>query len=172
MLSSKTKAFYSILIIIIFFLILANNHILNQPSILYFAYGSNMNAIQMKERCGNDFVGITPARLDNYEFGFDKNGYANVRPAQGEFVWGFVWKIGESCKNNLDGYEGYPNTYNRKDVLVKNNDQDLNVFIYIQPAEKFGGAPQKDYLNNKIIIGAKENGLPQEWIKKLEQYNN
>jgi gamma-glutamylcyclotransferase (GGCT)/AIG2-like uncharacterized protein YtfP len=124
----------------------------------------------MKERCGAGFREIGPAQLYNYEFGFDKRGYANIKAKQGEFVWGFIWKINTSCLNALDGYEGYPNVYNRKDVLVISNGQNQNVFAYIEPEEEFGGTPQIDYLNNKIIPGAKENRLPQEWIRKLEQY--
>lgn len=146
-----------------------NNYNKNQP-IFYFAYGSNMNTAQMKERCGIGFKEISPAKLDNYELGFDKRGYANIRPRQGELVWGFVWEINTSCVNALDGYEGYPDVYNRKDVLVISDRHSLDAFVYIESEEEFGGTPQIDYLNNKIIPGAKENGLPQEWIKKLEQY--
>jgi len=137
---------------------------------LYFAYGSNMNTAQMKERCGSGFKGVQPMRLSDYEFGFDKRGYANIRPKQGEFVWGFVWEIDQSCVNALDSYEGYPSVYNRKDILLINNSQSLRAFVYIEPAEEFGGVPQRDYLNNRIIPGAEENGLPREWIKKLKQY--
>jgi gamma-glutamylcyclotransferase (GGCT)/AIG2-like uncharacterized protein YtfP len=148
------------------------NQIQNTNQELYFAYGSNMNTDQMKERCGNGFKAVGPAQLNNYEFGFDKNGYANIRPKQGEYVWGFIWEIETSCIKSLDQYENYPNTYNRENVSVTKNGQNLNVFVYIQSAEKFGGAPLGDYLNNKIIPGAKENKLPQEWIRKLEQYNS
>ena len=111
------------------------------------------------------------ARLDNYEFGFDQRGYANIRPRIGEFVWGVAWLITPECIASLDGYEDYPDTYNKRIVSAKDSNlQDLDVFVYIENAENFGGVAQKDYLNNKIIVGAKENGLPDFWIKKLEQY--
>ena len=143
----------------------------NQADQLYFAYGSNMNLAQMQERCGTGFKKIRTARLDNYEFGFDQRGYANIRPRIGEFVWGVAWLITPECIASLDGYEDYPDTYNKRIVSAKDSNlQDLDVFVYIENAENFGGVAQKDYLNNKIIVGAKENGLPDFWIKKLEQY--
>lgn len=149
-----------------------NNSNKNQLFQYYFAYGSNMNTAQMKERCGVGFKGVGSAQLNNYEFGFDKRGYANIRPKQGESVWGFVWEIDAACIDILDGYEGYPNVYNRKNILVRIKGQDTNAFAYIEPEGEFGGTPQSDYLNSRIIPGAKENELPQEWITKLEQYNN
>jgi gamma-glutamylcyclotransferase (GGCT)/AIG2-like uncharacterized protein YtfP len=129
-----------------------------------------MNTAQMKERCGADFRGVQPMQLSDYEFGFDNRGYANIRPKQGESVWGFVWEIESSCMNALDGYEGYPTVYNRKDILLTNKGENLSAFAYIEPVEEFGGIPQRDYLNNKIILGAEEHGLPQDWIKKLKQF--
>ena len=141
-----------------------------QFSHLYFAYGSNMNTAQMKERCGDDFVRIGPAMLSRYKFGFDERGYANIKYQKGEFVWGLVLEITDLCVASLDKYEGYPNVYNRKDVVVASNGQNLNVFVYIEPEKDVTGNPKQDYLNDKIIVGAKENGLPAEWIKKLEQY--
>ena len=139
----------------------------NQQEHLYFAYGSNMNVAQMKERCPNNIEAVGPAKLENYEFGFDSRGYANIRSKQGEYVWGFVWEIGESCISSLDRYEGYPNIYDRKEVVVKSS-QELNAFVYIQPESEFGGMPQQEYLDSKIIPGAIENGLPDQWVNKLE----
>lgn len=137
---------------------------------LYFAYGSNMNTAQMQERCKTGFKIVGPARLENYEFGFDSSGYANVIPKQGKFVWGLVWKINTACVDILDEYEGYPDVYGRKEVPVEYNGNRVKALVYIESEEEFNGVPNKDYLNNKIIIGAKENGIPKEWIDNLESF--
>jgi len=137
---------------------------------LYFAYGSNMNTAQMQARCGNNIEIIGPAQLDNYELGFDSRGYANIRPKGDEITWGLIWNIDDACVKSLDGYEGYPSVYNRQNVRVVIDGQNVEAFVYIESAQEFGGIAQKDYLNNKIILGAVENGLPDYWILKLEQF--
>jgi len=176
----KFKLKYVVLILIVVLCIIAivmlaiNNQKpvgQNDKTQLYFAYGSNMNTSQMRERCPTNVEGIGPAKLSDYEFGFDSRGYANIRSKLGEFVWGFVWRIDEKCISSLDIYEGYPNTYGRKDVVVMGESQKMNAFVYIQSENEFGGIPQIEYLNNKIISGAVENKLPSEWVDKLKQYN-
>ena len=170
--SNKIVCFFILFVLIIIFAFLlifipkSTEQI--QQTQLYFAYGSNMNIAQMNQRCPTNLDKVGSARLDDYEFGFDSRGYANIRSKQGEYVWGFVWKIDELCVSSLDRYEGYPNVYNRKNVVViDKNGKNLNAFVYIQSDDEFGGIPQKDYLLNKIIPGAIENGLPNEWINKL-----
>jgi gamma-glutamylcyclotransferase (GGCT)/AIG2-like uncharacterized protein YtfP len=159
-----------IIVITVFMVIMRKPAVQDRPTSYYFAYGSNMNTAQMNQRCKTGIEIVGPAQLENYEFGFDSRGYANIRPKQGEFVWGLVWEIDKPCITSLDGYEGYPNVYDRQDVTVVKNGQNIDAFVYIQPAQEFGGTPQPDYLSGKIIPGAKENGLPEAWIDKLELY--
>lgn len=74
------------------------------------------------------------------------------------------------CVKSLDKFEHYPDFYDRKNIIVVADNQSRNAFAYIESAEEFGGVPQEDYLISKIITGAKENGLPDEWIQKLDSY--
>ena len=67
----------------------------------YFAYGSNMNWPQMRERCPSTrFVGT--ALLPNYRMAFTRNwiksetaALADALPAHGQKMWGVVYELSE-----------------------------------------------------------------------------
>ena len=40
--------------------------------------------------------------------------------------------------------------------------------VYIEPVDQSSGHPSKSYMDNRVILGAKENGLPAEGVEKLE----
>ena len=129
--------------------------------IIYFAYGSNTNTNQMNNRCFNGFKKISNGKLLNYEFGFDKSGYANIREFNDKTVFGVIYKLTKTCLNNLDQYEGYPNVYNRKIVKVINLDtnQIIDSYVYIESQNQFNGIPNQSYLDI-ILNGLVENKLP------------
>lgn len=136
----------------------------------YFAYGSNMSLDNMSGRCGAGAKVIGPALLEDYELTFDKRGYANIIAQTGRQVWGVTWQIDQNCLRALDRYEGYPRMYGRQAVQINLGPQTITAMVYIEPADQSGGQPSRAYMDNRVIPGAKENGLPAEWIKKLEQY--
>lgn len=77
---------------------------------LYFAYGSNMECIQIKKRCPSaSFVGI--AKLSDYRLAFTRRstkrrcGVADVVPEEGHRVWGVIFKIAEGDIKRLDECE-------------------------------------------------------------------
>jgi len=74
-------------------------------TIKYFAYGSNMDEIQMDERCPSaKVVGI--GKLEGYRFALDVKGVATVTKDENNCVWGIVWEICGEDIVNLDKYEG------------------------------------------------------------------
>ncbi len=83
--------------------------------ILYFAYGSNLNAGQMKQRCP-DSEEISAAVLDGWQL--KERLFADIEPAPGECVNGALYEISRKDLANLDYYEGYPEFYTRKRVQV------------------------------------------------------
>ncbi len=90
----------------------------------YFAYGSNLSRKQMSERCP-DALPKFAATLPNYRLIFTgwsrkwNGGVASIKPSKGEKVMGGVYEITERCLRKLDGYEGYPTTYNRKHSCIR-----------------------------------------------------
>ena len=142
--------------------IVTNQSSSQEKDILYFAYGSNMNINQMNNRCPDGFEKVTNAKLNNYAFGFDQSGYANLKDQKNNETIGILYQITELCLKSLDGYEGYPDHYNRKIVMVIDleSNKQYQSQVYIQSPKNFGGKANQEYLG-RIIIGAKENQLPE-----------
>ncbi len=79
-------------------------------SIWYFAYGSNIDANQMKERIGrypDRVLGI----LRNWRLEFNKAsakvpgaGFANIMPCPGDAVEGVLYLLSEEELRRLDHY--------------------------------------------------------------------
>lgn len=69
----------------------------------YFAYGSNLNRLQMKERCP-DSVEIAAFTLRGYELIFRR--VADITPKIGSYVVGAIYRISARDQWILDGFEG------------------------------------------------------------------
>jgi gamma-glutamylcyclotransferase (GGCT)/AIG2-like uncharacterized protein YtfP len=91
---------------------------------LYFAYGSNMDVAQMRSRVpGSRLLGA--AYLSEHAFLF--SGYsqtwggavANVTPKLRSRVFGVVYELPAGGLARLDGFEGYPAHYQRKQATVR-----------------------------------------------------
>jgi len=138
--------------------------------IYYFAYGSNMNHKQIKERCKNAKF-ISRVYLEDYDFVYDgyshlrRGAVANIIPKQGSRVWGGLFEIDESGLKELDKCEGYPRCYQRKQIIVKDdNNKEYQAYVYFrEPLEK--GIPSEEY-RNIVIRGAKDCNLPENYIKE------
>ncbi|MEM0134323.1 MAG: gamma-glutamylcyclotransferase family protein [Thermoplasmatales archaeon] len=138
--------------------------------VLYFAYGSNMNFNQMKERCpGSRF--ISKGYLEGFEFVFDgyskrRNGaVANVIKKEGSLVEGGIYEVTASDIKELDMYEGCPNTYLRCELAVRDqSNKPIKAFVYCRLPQPIG-SPSEEY-RNTILCGAKDCGLSNEYIHK------
>jgi gamma-glutamylcyclotransferase (GGCT)/AIG2-like uncharacterized protein YtfP len=140
---------------------------------LYFAYGSNMERVQMKRLCpGGRFV--STAKLKDYELAFTKmstswgGGVADLRPAKGKVVEGVLWEITDNDLKALDDYEGYPSAYIRRSVAVeKPSGEKVTAIAYFvaKPVREY--VPSKRYMS-ALIQGAEEHDLSPEYIAFLE----
>ena len=146
--------------------------------IYYFAYGSNMKHKQMEDRCKSAKF-ICRAYLENYDFVYDgcsktrKGPVANVIPKEGSIVWGGLWEIDCEDLERLDKCEGYPSTYDRNKVIVKDdNNKEYKVWVYLRDQKDLGN-PNSCY-RSIVIQGARDCGLPDDYIReKLEKnYEN
>ena len=147
---------------------------------LYFAYGSNLNWIQMKKRVSSSsFYGT--AKLENYRLDFTREsinwgcGVADI-VEDNKDVWGVIYQFDEKDLGRLDKCEGYnpnrvKNAYRRIEKMVYlegKKDQPMTVYTYEVIDKEFGKhKPNKDY-KNLIVTGAKYWKLPKEYIKFLE----
>lgn len=136
---------------------------------LYFAYASNMHREQMKRWCPASRF-LKAAALAGYRFVYDgfsvtwDGAVANIVRSDAETVWGAVYEITERDRLTLDAFEGYPREYEHREVEVRDRDgRTHRVLTYIRTG-RAPGRPHPDY-ERIVIDGAKESGLPEEYIE-------
>ncbi|MBI2851494.1 MAG: gamma-glutamylcyclotransferase [Chloroflexi bacterium] len=117
----------------------------------YFAYASNLNLKQMKERCP-DCVPKFSATLPNYKLVFSgwsrawRGGTATVQFSRGDKVRGAVYEISESDLRRLDALEG--KDYTHLNVTVFNEDGEaVQAVTYIKTGRIEDTKPSPEYLS-------------------------
>jgi len=148
--------------------------------VLHFAYGSNMDWSQMKDRCPTaEFVCI--AELPNHRLAFTRRsikrdcGVADAVSDNACSVWGAVYKIDEIDIQGLDRSEGYRpgrsgNSYRREEVQVLIDGDEAQpefAFTYFANAEEDPPLPSPEY-RGLILSGARYRQLPEQYIAELE----
>ncbi|GAB5001989.1 poly-gamma-glutamate hydrolase family protein [Mycobacterium avium subsp. hominissuis] len=134
---------------------------------LYFAYGSNLCARQMAQRCP-DAADPRPAVLADHDWLINQRGVATVEPLAGNQVHGVVWRISDGDLATLDSAEGVPVRYRRDRLTVHTDDGPAPAWVYIDHRVT-PGPPRPGYLP-KIVDGATQHGLPQRWIDFLRRW--
>ncbi len=96
---------------------------------LYFAHGSNLDPVQMEERCPSCQFRCL-ALLPGYCLAFTRYSESRrswvadvVEDDASQGVWGVVYDISEEDMNTLDSFEGYygkgmNNVYDRCDISM------------------------------------------------------
>lgn len=148
------------------------------PTIHYFAYGSNLDPVQMLHRCPDHEV-VGPAKLEGYRLLFCGNSerwggaVATVTPSIDHVVWGVLFRLTEEDLKALDQYEDYrgetnPSTlYDRPEVRVRTAlGVEVPALTYLMRPHA-EGKPSRLYLNT-ITQGAASHGLPREYIAELQ----
>ena len=138
---------------------------------LYFAYASNMNQAQMKRWCpGSRF--IKTVLLEGHRFVYDgfsvpwDGAVGNIVNAANEGVWGALYGITERDRLTLDSFEGYPRSYDHKEVEVRDRDgRTHRAMTYFRTGRALG-KPHPDY-ERVVLDGAKECGLPEDYVDRF-----
>jgi gamma-glutamylcyclotransferase (GGCT)/AIG2-like uncharacterized protein YtfP len=139
----------------------------------YFAYGSNLDLIQMKRRCPSSKL-ISKGSLSDYRLTFNRfssgwgGGVADVIQAQGSKVWGLVFEISDTDLERLDRYEGYhkdeTSLYERwKTVIDTPNGQICDVWVYTVAEKQKFVKPTLEYLQI-IKDAAKKWNFPKAYL--------
>ena len=80
---------------------------------LYFAYGSNLNHLQMKRRC-KDSVFLKKYELKGYRLNFrSRYRAADIEEKKNSSVLGALFEISKSDEKKLDVYEDFPILYKK-----------------------------------------------------------
>uniref|UniRef100_A0A3B4AAQ2 Uncharacterized protein n=1 Tax=Periophthalmus magnuspinnatus TaxID=409849 RepID=A0A3B4AAQ2_9GOBI len=142
---------------------------------LYFAYGSNL----LKERLTLKNPSATVhcvARLKNFRLVFGNHkgraserwhgGVATIEHSPGDEVWGVVWRLSVADLESLDSQENVTlGAYSPVELSVRTRGEDLSCRTYIMNSCVYA-PPSPQYLK-VIVMGAAQNGLPQEYQDKL-----
>lgn len=150
---------------------------------LYFAYGSNMDPEQMRERCPDHTV-VGLAALSDHELTFPhfslrwNGGVAGVQIHHGGTVWGVLYEISDRDLAALDEIEGFKgsddehNLYDRCLITVELVRADDGSFprrvracaYFARPTNP--SPPTREYLD-RLVNGARHHRLPDEYVEKL-----
>jgi gamma-glutamylcyclotransferase (GGCT)/AIG2-like uncharacterized protein YtfP len=145
----------------------------------YFAYGSNLDPLQMRLRCpAAEFV--STAKLDGYRLCFPRKSFVrdcaviSIEPAPGEAVWGALYELDGVDIARLDEREGYDrrrdrtqNQRNRTTVRVETSDDRAVVAeVYIAVPTANPGLPTPQYVGY-LVAAAAECGLPKAHLVAL-----
>ncbi|KAK9526855.1 hypothetical protein VZT92_015532 [Zoarces viviparus] len=149
---------------------------------MYFAFGSNL----LKERLqlANPTATFhTTGRLKDHELNFGlrekiehtiwHGGVATIASCPGADVWGVIWTLSNEDLPRLDKQEGVnKGIYSPLEVSVE-TDKGL-LFCRTYQMMNFHACPPSPQYKQVVCLGAKQNGLPVEYLKRLEaiQTNN
>lgn len=137
---------------------------------LYFAYGSNLDAEQMRLRCPTARP-LEPARLAGHRLAFThysqrwQGGAADVLPQPGGVVWGLVYEMGADDFARLDPFEsGYARVELEVEAVTRGR---LRVTSY-SVVDKGEFAPHPVYLEKMLRWGSRWR-LPGDYLSGLRE---
>jgi len=130
-------------------------------SILYFAYGSNLNHFQMKRRCKNSSY-LKKINLKNFKLTFrSKYRAADIEPKKNSIVPGGLFEISKSDEKKLDIYEDYPNLYKKYYFYYYGK----KIMTYVMVKKTSFRFPTERYLN-VVKRGYVDCGLDYKYLQK------
>jgi gamma-glutamylcyclotransferase len=142
----------------------------------YFAYGSNMCTGRLRLRVPSAKP-IFVTQLSGHVLRFHKRSTDGSGKADSEFtgspedfVWGVVFEIDSGQKPDLDRAEGLGRGYEEKQIILKDcTDQSYRAWMYFASESHKNAAlrPYSWYLRF-VVEGAKQHGLPSDYIALLE----
>lgn len=148
----------------------------------YFAYGSNLVLHQMQARCPSFAarpVVVGRASVTGYALTYPvvshgdwAGGVASIEPVPGGAVHGVVYEVDDDAIARLDEYEGVDEGLYRRGrlgvTLEDGSTRDCWTYFAIpDPAGPY--LPSARY-RDAIARGAREHGLPDEYVRSLEQH--
>ena len=137
----------------------------------HFAYGSNICAPWLKYDVPSARY-LCRAELKGWRLVFNKrsedgSAKANIEKSPGDSVLGVVYEIDESERGLLDGKEG-----KYEPIVVSATLEDGSVEDAVSfKSDYITGEPPFEWYMKLIIGGAKDHGLPEEYLKALGNIN-
>jgi len=137
---------------------------------LYFAYGSNMSAEAMAQRCPRSRA-LGLARLARHRIAVMREGFLTaVRDPRAD-VHGILWDLALSDAPALDRYEGLPQGLYAKSIQPVLTARGPKRALVYFGANAGPGTARPDYLA-EILAAARAWGLAAAAIAALERIRN
>jgi len=144
---------------------------MSTESFVTFAYGSNMSAARLRERCPSArAIGI--AELPGHELRWHKrsrdgSGKCDIVASDAISVFGVLYEIAAHEKPALNSAEGLGAGYEEIDIDVNCGGERVTAKAYRATDTDPALRPYSWY-RALVISGAKEHGLPASYIAGLE----
>ena len=136
--------------------------------ILYFAYGSNMDRLQMTWRCPKaEFLGTT--RISGFEFLINSRSVASIRAKTGATVEGAVYAATADCMKALDSDEGTAQGLYLKEQVTDALGLRHEAYFATDSSPSYG--KRSDYLL-RILDAAKALGISEQHRSWIEGFKN
>ena len=142
---------------------------------LYFAYGSNMSTKRLRapNRVPSATI-VSLATLPGYRLSFHKRSNdgsakcdAHFTGEKSDSVIGVLFEVNPSEKGNLDRTEGLGYGYEEREIEVATDSIIRKAVAYFATNIDSSLKPY-DWYKNHVVMGAKENGLPVDYINTIE----
>lgn len=142
---------------------------------MYFAYGSNLDIEQVKQRClGCDVRKVSIGYLPGHRLAFTQfyapwgGGVADVVKSPNHSVWGILYELTIDALKLLDAYEGYPTDYDRTQHTIT-TPEGRHYAAWVYSVKRIDGdfiPPSKRYIDILKRV-AKDSGFPEEYLSYL-----
>ena len=140
----------------------------------YFAYGSNMSLLRLRERVPSaKNIGVFSLKKHQLRFHKASNDGSGKCDAfqtnnQNDMVIGALFEINEDERVALDKAEGLGKGYEAKNVNVQNDaGETFEGLTYYATNMDSSLKPYSWYLNH-VIVGAKETKVPPQYIDVIQ----
>ena len=141
----------------------------------YFAYGSNMSSERLRGRTPSALA-RGAGRLPNHTLrwhkrGRDGSGKCDIEPTDTpSVVWGVLYDVAWDEKSALDAAEGLGIGYFEKEVRIATADGECLALTYhANPNRTDAALRPRGWYKDHVVRGAREHGLPADYIRELEQ---
>lgn len=138
----------------------------------YFAFGANMSSRVLSARRVRP-LSREPAALAGYRLVFHERGvpifepaFASIEPAAGGIVHGVLLRLEHAAFSLIDSTEGPGYDLLEVDVVGRDSGR-VRATAYTSRRPVAGLVPSRRYLD-LLCEGARENGLPADYVRRLE----
>ena len=143
--------------------------------IYYFAYGSNLHPMRLRERVSSaELVGV--AEHPNHKLTFhkksnDDSSKCNMFSSgnESDLIHGAIYKLNPEHKNKLDKFEGKGYGYIDNQIMVKHNGNEYTCFTYLaQQSHIVDNLKPYHWYKKLVVLGAQYLEFPRSYISSIE----